>query len=151
MLASFALVGYVITVLTPEALWNRETWWQSVLVWFLGAVVLHDLLLFPLYALADRSLVTGLRAVRGRWPGRPLRVPVVNYVRVPVLVSGLAFLLFFPGIVEQGAQTYLAATGQTQQPFLRRWLLATAVVFGLSALAYAGRVGLARTDEEPGR
>jgi hypothetical protein len=60
-----------------------------------------------------------------------------NYLRVPVLASGLLLLLFFPGIIRQGSASYLRATGLTQQPFLGRWLLLTAVFFGASAVAYA--------------
>ncbi len=142
LLASFALVGYVISVLGPVALWNPDVWWQSILVWFLGAVVLHDLVLFPLYALADRSLGAGLRAVRGRVKTQP-RVLVLNYLRVPFLASALLLLVFLPGIIEQGTDTYRAATGQTQEPFLGRWLLAVAVIFGVSAVAYAVRLGVA--------
>jgi len=41
-------------------------WWQSILVWFLGAVVLHDLVLFPLYALADRAHTAGVHGLRRR-------------------------------------------------------------------------------------
>ncbi|MGI8721185.1 MAG: hypothetical protein ACR2JG_03050 [Geodermatophilaceae bacterium] len=74
-------------------------------------------------------------------------MPTVNYVRVPVLASGLLFLLFFPGITGQGASSYLAATGQTQEPFLTRWLLLTALGFGVSAITYALRVGRARRRE----
>jgi len=70
-------------------------------------------------------------------------VSVVNYLRVPVLASGLLFLVFFPGIITQGASTYLAATGQTQAPILGRWLLFTAIAFALSALAYTTHLGLA--------
>jgi hypothetical protein len=142
LLASFALLGYVISVVGPVTLWNPVVWWQSILVWFLGAVVLHDLVLFPLYALADRSLTAGLRAMASRRESRRLKVPVVNYLRIPALTSGLLFLVFFPGIIEQGTDTYLAATGQTQDPFLGRWLLAVAVIFGLSAVAYAIRLGV---------
>jgi hypothetical protein len=142
LLASFALLGYIISVLGPVALWNPDVWWQSIGVWFLGAVLLHDLVLFPLYALADRSLSAGLRAMRGRAVARS-RLSAVNYVRLPLLASGLLFLLFFPGIIEQGADTYRAATGQTQAPFLGRWLLAVGVLFGVSAVAYAVRLGIA--------
>ena len=49
-IASFALAGYVVLVMGAPALWNREVWWQSILVWFLAAVIGHDLVLFPLYA-----------------------------------------------------------------------------------------------------
>ncbi len=143
LLASFALLGYVVSVVGPVTLWNPAVWWQSILVWFLGAVVLHDLVLFPLYALADRSLTAGLRAMRGRRAPRRPPVRAVNYLRVPVLAGGLLLLVFFPGIVEQGTASYLAATGQTQDPFLGRWLLAVAVIFGVSAVAYAVRLGVA--------
>ena len=42
--------------------------WPWILAWFLGAVVGHDLVLFPLYALADRSLTSLLHAVSRRRP-----------------------------------------------------------------------------------
>jgi len=140
VLASFALLAYVVSVVGPVALWNPSVWWQSILVWFLGAVVLHDLVLFPLYALADRVHTTGvhtLRRWRGHHPDRPPLVSAINYVRIPALASGLLLLVFLPGIIEQGAPTYLAATGQTQAPFLNRWLLFTATIFAISAVAYA--------------
>lgn len=153
LLSCFALVGYVISVLGPTALWNPDVWWQSILVWFVGAIIAHDLVLFPLYALADRSLTAGWRAVTGRVRARRPTVSPVNYLRLPALGSGLLFLLFFPGIIRQGQQSYLAATGQTQEPFLGRWLLLTAVMFGVSAVAYAVRSSLIRegrpTRERP--
>ena len=43
-----------------QTLWNPGTWWQSIAVWFAAAVVGHDLVLFPLYALVDRILSTRL-------------------------------------------------------------------------------------------
>jgi hypothetical protein len=144
LLASFALVGYVIATLGPRQLWNPHVWWQSIAVWFLAAIVLHDLVLFPFYALADRSLGAGWRAVMGRLPDRMPRVPPVNYIRIPTMASGLLFLMFFPGIIEQGRGAYLRATGLTQAPFLDRWLLITAVLFGASAAAYGARLVLLR-------
>ena len=142
LLTCFAFVGYVISVMGPKQLWNSRVWWQSILVWFLGAIVLNDLLLFPFYALADRSLHAGWRAITGRLPERKPRVPVINYLRVPALASGLLFAMFFPGIIKQGSAAYLRATGLTQAPFLDRWLLITAVLFGTSAVAYAVRAAL---------
>jgi hypothetical protein len=130
MIAGLALFGYVIATIGPAALWNPVTWWQSILVWFAAAVISHDLVLWPVYALADRVL----------WSSRRLPVPVLNHLRVPALASGLTLLVFLPGILEQGAPTYLAATGQTQAPFLGRWLLLTAALFAASAVAYAIRV-----------
>jgi hypothetical protein len=149
-IASFALTGYVVLVMGAPALWNREVWWQSILVWFLAAVIGHDLVLFPLYALADRSLTAALAAMRGRRVvSPPPRVSPLNYLRVPAIGTGLSFLLFFPGIIQQGKFTYLAATGQTQQPFLGRWLLLVAALWGLSALAYAARLAVAGRGSGP--
>jgi TM2 domain-containing membrane protein YozV len=139
LLASFALVGYVISVMGTHQLWNSKVWWQSIVVWFFAAIVLHDLVLFPFYALTNRSLTAGWEAVRGRLPTPGPRVSPVNYVRLPAMASGLLFLMFFPGIIRQGKGAYLRATGLTQAPFLDRWLLITAVLFGSSAVAYAAR------------
>jgi hypothetical protein len=134
LIAGFALLVYVLITMKPATLWNPRVWWQSIVVWFAAAIIIHDLVLFPIYALVDRVLQLSER----KRPDR--RVPVVNYLRVPALGSGLLLLVFFPGLVEQGAHTYITATGQTQAPFLGRWLLLTAGMFVISALAYAVRL-----------
>ena len=103
-----------------------------MLVWFAAAAVVHDLVIFPLYAGADRVLTAVL-------PG-----PKVNYLRVPALGAGLALLMFWPGIVRQGEVTHLAATGLDQAPYLGRWLVLCAVLFGASAVVYGASVGLRR-------
>lgn len=138
MLSGFALLGYLLATFKPTTLWNPGAWWQSIAVWLAAAVIAHDLLLFPLYALADRVL-----AAPGRRPSRSQpEIPEIsahNHIRIPALGAGLTLLIFLPGIIEQGAPTYLAATGQTQQPFLGRWLLLTAAMFAVSAVVYAAR------------
>ncbi|HEX4245862.1 MAG TPA: hypothetical protein VHY77_09860 [Acidimicrobiales bacterium] len=139
LLGSFAFVGYIVSVMGAKQLWNSKVWWQSILVWFLGAILLHDLVIFPFYAIANRSLMAGWQAVTGRLPDRKPRLSPVNYLRVPALASGLLFAMFFPGIIRQGAHAYQRATGLTQAPFLDRWLLITAALFAVSAVAYAIR------------
>lgn len=113
MVSGFALLGYIVATARPSALWNQATWWQSIAVWFVAAVVAHDLLLYPLYALADRILarLVGRRDVSA--PRRRPELPVRNYIRIPALAAGLTLLVFLPGIIRQGAPTYLDATGQT--------------------------------------
>ncbi|MEM6105311.1 hypothetical protein AAHS21_03455 [Mycobacterium sp. 050272] len=135
MLSGFALLGYILVVFKPATLWNSGTWWQSIAVWFAAAVVVHDLLFFPLYALADRALWAARRPTRTK-----PNVLARNYIRVPAMGAGLTLLIFLPGIIEQGGPTYEAATGQTQQPFLGRWLLLTAAMFGMSAICYLIRL-----------
>ena len=84
LVAGFALFGYVLATIKPVTLWNPNTWWQSIAVWFAAAIVAHDLVLFPIYALADRLLLaTGAE----RRPAS--RVPVLNYIRIPALGAGL--------------------------------------------------------------
>ena len=114
-----------------------------VLVWFVGAALAHDLLLFPLYAAADRVL-TGLA---GRLPRG--RVPVVNHLRVPALGAGLTLLMFLPGIIRQGGGTHLAATGLDQQPYLGRWLGLVAALFLTSAVIYLARSAAVRAGSRP--
>jgi hypothetical protein len=76
---------------------------------------------------------------------------VLNYVRVPALGAGLTLLVFLPGIIKQGAPTYVAATGQTQDPFLGRWLMFTAAMFAVSAACYGVRLLLAQRAKQPPR
>jgi hypothetical protein len=140
MLSGFALLGYVLATFKPATLWNSGAWWQSIAVWLAAAVIAHDLLLFPLYALADRALFARFRRAAADLPNISAR----NHIRVPALGAGLTLLIFLPGIIEQGAPTYQAATGQTQQPFLGRWLLLTAAMFAVSAVSYAARLAVAR-------
>jgi hypothetical protein len=141
LIAGLALFGYTLATIKPVTLWNPNVWWQSIVVWFAAAIIAHDLVLFPIYALVDRILLAGTRIRRVQ---REPAVPVLNYVRVPVMGAALTLLVFLPGIIEQGAPTYIAATGQTQEPFLGRWLLLIAVMFAISAVAYAIRLAVAR-------
>lgn len=138
LLASFALAGYAAL----QAL--RGPVPVRVAVWFLGAVLAHDLILFPLYAIADRSL-TGLR----RRPAAAARSGAVNYVRVPVLLSGLLLLLFFPLILRRSEGAYGRASGLDESAYLGHWLLITGVLFGGSAAAYAIRVATGRARPGP--
>jgi hypothetical protein len=124
LLACVALAGYAASFLLGDPALLR------VLGWFVGAAVVHDLVLFPLYALGDRALARLPRS----------RVPLVNHVRVPLLGAGLTFLVFLPGIVRQGEATHLAATGLDQQPYLGRWLGLVVVMVVFSALVYLVRL-----------
>ena len=126
LVACLALAAYAAFFLLGDPALLR------MLVWFAAAAVVHDLVVFPLYAGADRLLAALL-------PG-----PKVNYLRVPALGAGLALLMFWPGIVRQGEVTHLAATGLDQAPYLRRWLVLCVVLFGASAVVFGARVGLRR-------
>ncbi|GAX56361.1 lipoprotein [Streptomyces olivochromogenes] len=115
---SFALAGYAgVRLLAGD--------WFGVALWFVGAAVLHDLVLVPLYAGADRAVARGLGAVgRREW---------TVYVRFPAAFSALLLLMWFPLISGQMAEHYRLASGLSGDGFLARWLLITAVLFGGSA------------------
>ncbi|MFI6657947.1 hypothetical protein ACIBL8_20780 [Streptomyces sp. NPDC050523] len=103
--------------------------WFEVALWFVGAALLHDLVLLPLYAVADRALVRAAGPRRRR----------VAYVRVPAALSLLLLLVWFPLISGQVAERYGAVTDLPADRFLTRWLLVTAALFGGSALVFAVR------------
>lgn len=132
VLASLAVGLYVVVTLGVSNLWDPDVWWQSIAVWFAGAIIAHDLIVFPLYALVDRGLSKGRRRQGGS-------SSAVNYIRIPLIANALLFAVFFPGIIGQGAGSYMRATGQTQDPFLVRWLILAGVIFALSAVAYGVR------------
>ncbi|MDG9712213.1 hypothetical protein QC385_29350 [Streptomyces sp. DH10] len=104
--------------------------WLGVALWFVGAALLHDLVLLPLYAALDRAVVRGF-GPRREW---------VGYVRVPAALSGLLLLVWFPLISGMVEGRYRSATGLPADVFLARWLLITAVLFGGSALLLAVRL-----------
>ncbi len=141
LLASFAIAGAAIV-----GWFQRPRDVVTVLEWFVAAIVLHDLVLFPLYSLLDR-IAFGARRRRTdpRFVGeRPGHVNSVPYVRIPTILSGLLLAVFFPVIFGFGRQTEFSATGIAESGYLARWLLATGVMFGISGLAYAVAVRRAR-------
>ena len=132
LLGCLAVAGYAASFLLGDPALI------TVLVWFVGAALGHDLVLVPLYGTADRVL-TGL--VRR---GPSVAVPLVNHIRVPALGAGLTLLMFLPGIIRQGGATHLAATGLDQQPYLGNWLRLVGLLVVGSAAVYLVRVLRAR-------
>jgi hypothetical protein len=119
-------------VLLPLALWAILELTDAraagdILLWFVAGLLLHDLVLLPAYSALDR---VGQRArLRG--------VAVVNYVRFPAVISAVLFLAFVGQITGEGRSTLAYVSGMDPTGYLERWLLATAVVFGASALLLA--------------
>ena len=134
LVGCFALVGYVVLMLEPDP----SAYY--VALWFVGAVLAHDLVLYPLYALADRTVVLGRwahrKVTRGRWP----HVPAINHVRIPVLGSALLLIVFWPSISQEGEPVFLFAAGRSMAAYYGNWLMVTAVLFLGSAVIYAIRV-----------
>ncbi|GAA3038946.1 hypothetical protein [Streptomyces glomeratus] len=139
LICSFALTAYAMVRLFAV----RPL---AVAVWFVGAAIVHDLILLPLYSLADLTAPAVLRHRTTRVP----RLPWTNFLRVPAFLSGVLLLVWFPLIFARSAP-YSGATGLSQSVYLGRWLAITGVLFGASAGAFAWKLRrvrrAARADE----
>lgn len=115
-------------ILMPIAVWAILTVLDfraasNVAVWLVAAVILHDMLLLPLYSGID---IAARRALKG----------AINYVRVPAGLSLLTLLVFWSTIRGKGAGTYSRVSGETWDGYASRWLLMTAALFALSGVVY---------------
>jgi hypothetical protein len=126
--------GHLIAhlVLLPLALWAllqifRVDSTGRILLWLVGAVIAHDVILLPLYSLLDR-------AARRSVPGA-----AVNHVRVPAGLALLLALVYLPQLTGAGDAQYRRASGRDFDAPLERWLLATAALFLLSGIVLVAR------------
>jgi len=129
---AFAGFGFVTAAARPDRL--------AFLLWFGGAVIGHDLVLFWLYAAVRRGLErTGRRLGPG---GRERAMRAINHLTVPAFVSALLLLVWFPLIFGLGAPVYERRAGIPLDPdlYLGRWLLVTAALFSGSAVVYLARL-----------
>jgi hypothetical protein len=135
VLGSFLLVAYVVSFVVADA----SAW--LLLGWFVGAVIANDVVLFPPYALADRSLHAGRwlhrRATRDRLP----RVRATNYLRVPALLSGMLAVVALPTITARGDEALRFTSGRSELGYLQHWLGIAALLFLVSAALYSIRLG----------
>lgn len=140
-LSSLALAGWAVAQVLEVT--GRP---ERFLLWLVGAIVAHDLLLFPAYSAVGRLLqrALGIEGDREQWTR--LRVAALNHVRVPALLSGLMLLVWFPLIARKAPQTFENASARSADPYLNRWLLLSAVLFGASALLLGFRARRLREE-----
>ncbi len=105
------------------------------IAWFVGAALLHDLVLLPVYSVLDR----GVTRVAGDGRRRRSRPGLINHIRVPAAVAGILLLVYFPVILGYSAANYRADTGHALTGYTRNWLLICAGLFLVSALLAAAR------------
>jgi hypothetical protein len=98
----------------------------NLALWLALGAVVHDLVLLPAYSLADRAI-------------RRLPRDAVNHVRVPLAVSGVLLLVWFPLILHRQPSGYVNALGRPPPDYLGRWVAVTAGLAALSAVVYALR------------
>jgi hypothetical protein len=120
---------------------------RYILIWFVGAIIAHDLIVLPLYSALDRLVLASSRRTAGRHAAprppeqgatepAPPRSPGWVYVRVPLILSALLLLVFGAEILREGNATFHLASGHTQDVYLQRYLIVVGVLFLLSGLAY---------------
>ncbi|MGW4792114.1 hypothetical protein ACWEPC_06835 [Nonomuraea sp. NPDC004297] len=127
----FLVAGYVATRVVDAGIW------VGFVVWFVGAVVLHDLVLFPLYSAADLAARSAGARTRGsRRTGARWRPGPINHLRVPAAFSALLLLVWSPLILRGAEPNYRAAVGLSTIPYLNRWILVTLALFAASALLH---------------
>ena len=129
MTAGFVCAGYLLSLILRA---SHPGW---LLVWFVGAIVLHDLVFLPLYSALDRVLTSGRR----REVGSPQGPAWINHVRVPAVISGVLLLITFPLVLRLSDRAYATASGLHESVYLLRWLLITAGFFAVSAVLYVVR------------
>jgi len=132
--AAFSVAGWALVEIfaTPNA--------ENVAIWLGGAALLHDLVLLPLYSLLGAIAYRGLGVARGS----AVRVSALNHLRVPALFAAVLFLVWFPEILGLADPRFRNDTSLTTHGYLARWLLLTAAMFALSAMAFALRVRRSR-------
>jgi hypothetical protein len=129
-LAAFAIAYYALS----EVLLSKYSHPVNWVAWFAGGALLHDLLFLPIYVILDAIARRGVA-------GHPRHgVDAINHIRVPVVMAGTMFLVYFPLILGDGRENYVNDVGHGPPDFLARWLLICAALFGVSALAYAVRL-----------
>jgi hypothetical protein len=118
---AFATAGWAILQLTDL----RRA--DSVLAWFVAALVLHDLVLLPFYAALDRAAA------------RALGARAVNYVRIPAAFSALLLAVWFPTILGLNDVAFGRVAGFTREDALVHWLALTGALFAISAALWLVR------------
>jgi len=135
LLACFGVAAYAATrVLGASG-------WKGIFLWFAVCLIVHDLIVWPLYTLADRALIRTQHLHRGQ---REFVVPWVNHVRVPVIISGTLLGMFFPLIFRLSQLNYVGYTGFNENVYLINWLGVTAALFAASGAIYLLRLGTRR-------
>ena len=141
------LAGFAIAALALDRIFSGGDV-KELLAWYLGFVIAHDLVFVPAYTGLDRLF----RRTLARLPVSTRTGPtVINHVRVPVAISALLLIIYFPLISGRADAWYLQLSGHNLTHYVRNWLLITAVLCLGSGLIYAARVAHARARPDGGR
>jgi hypothetical protein len=132
VLSSFVVAAYALHR-ALELTSNPE----RIVIWLGGSIVAHDLLLFPVYALAG---VLAAAALLSGHPRDRVRIAALNHLRAPALLSGLLLLVWYPLVAGPADRGFARLTGLSKDVYLERWLLLTAALFAGSGAIFALRL-----------
>lgn len=106
----------------------------GILLWMGAAIVVHDLIAWPLYTLLMRVAEESIDATV-----RPRRraLLTLNHIRIPAAFSLALLLISFPLVFVIDEPYYSATTGLDLDRYLGNWLLITGVMFAVSGLLLA--------------
>ncbi len=133
-LAGFAIAGFALAQII------KNDAWVNFLAFFIGAALLHDVVLLPIYAAIDKL---GLMPIHHKVNPR-LPVPMINHVRAPAVIGAMLLLIYLPLISGKSDASLRAASGHVPHGYLGNWLLITAALFVGSGLIYALRTWRSR-------
>jgi hypothetical protein len=68
----------------------------------------------------------------------------VNFVRIPLMISGLLLLVWFPLILALSSASYERVAGIPVEGYAERWLGVSAACFAVSGLVLMGRAAARR-------
>jgi hypothetical protein len=131
------LLAMLITLGLATYAWTRifqhpEPW--KVVLWFIGAIVVHDFVLLPLYLALYAAAFRVLGAARG-----PGRVMLLHHLVVPAVISCLLLLVWLPEILRLSSGNLRLLAHLSEQSYLGRWLAITGALFVGSAVLYLTR------------
>jgi hypothetical protein len=101
---------------------------MGIATWLIAAVILHDLVLLPLYSAGDRAARLAVGSA-------------INYVRVPAALSLLMLLVFWGTIRGKGDGAFHYVSGLSYEGYFGRWLLVSAALFAISGAVFLVRRG----------
>lgn len=168
-LAAIALIAWALSQSFDD---RYSAAYLNLALWMVGGAILNDFVALPLYVGVDRLARAAWGRVR---PGRPAAdAPAVGpaaadvsaasdetggtspalrrvvrghgHVRVPVAMSAVLLLVYFPNITHKAPIGHRLSTGLAEQPdYAGRWLAITAGLLLASAALYGLRVARARS------
>lgn len=145
-LAAIALIAWALSQAFDD---RYSAAYQNLAIWMVGGALINDLVAIPAYVGVDRLARAAWGRVRPASAAPTTAAATVRghgHVRVPLAMSAVLLLVYFPNITHKAPIGHRLSTGLAEQPdYAGRWLGITAGLLLASAAIYGVRVLRART------